>query len=156
MWRARRGTRPSAMTNQMHASRHVLGMARTDQKHSQNSNEYRGDNNMRGLGDRDHITGDGSGPAKPWLVFIRKKHVTKEIEDEILQITGVDAVAWGKSRKRDTTIAIELGENRRMTSVLPSNLIDNWKNQFREMAVQAANARTGAGEKLKRAKTAAQ
>lgn len=82
--------------------------------------------------------------------------MTKEIEDEILQITGVDAVAWGKSRKRDTTIAIELGENRRMTSVLPSNLIDNWKNQFREMAVQAANARTGAGEKLKRAKTAAQ
>lgn len=69
--------------------------------------------------------------------------MTKEIEDEILQITGVDAAAWSKSRKRDTTIAIELGERRRMTSVVPSNLIANWANQFRELAVQARKARSG-------------
>jgi len=67
--------------------------------------------------------------------------MTKEIEAEILQITGADAKMWRRCREKGSTIAVELGEKRRMTSVLPENLVDNWDGQFKALAMQAMRAR---------------
>jgi hypothetical protein len=70
-----------------------------------------------------------------------------DIEKEILDVTGLDATIWAKSRKKDATVAVELGEKRRMTSVVPSNLITNWEAQFRVLAVQAQKARVKAARR---------
>ncbi len=70
-----------------------------------------------------------------------------EIEKEILDVTGIDATLWAKCRKKDATVAIELGEKQRMTSVVPSNLIANWEEQFRALAMQAQKARAKSAQK---------
>ena len=64
-----------------------------------------------------------------------------DTEAEIIKTTGITEAAWTKHKKNDSTIAIELGEKRRMTSVVPSNLVANWETQFRDLATQAMKAR---------------